>query len=245
MTDDIAFLPATRLLELYRAKELSPVAVMKETLARLERYEGALNAFVLYDPDSAMAAARESEARWRRGEPHGLLDGIPVALKDTVLTTGWPRLVGSRTIDPNQEWTRGFARRGAIARCRRAVLRQDHYAGIRLEGGDGLAALRHYPQPLGPRAHPRRQQRRQRRRGAGRHLSAGGRHRRRRLDPHPGRVLRDFRAEADLRPGRGLSALGLWRRRACRADDANRRRRRADARRDQGAGFARLVQPAR
>ena len=47
MADDIAFLPATRLLELYRAKELSPVAVIGETVARLERYEGALNAFVL------------------------------------------------------------------------------------------------------------------------------------------------------------------------------------------------------
>src|SRR5215213_385280 len=104
MADDIAFLPATRLLELYRAKELSPVAVMRETLARLERYEGALNAFVLYDPESAISAARESEARWQRGEPKGLLDGIPVALKDTLLTTGWPRLVGSRTIDPNQQW---------------------------------------------------------------------------------------------------------------------------------------------
>ena len=117
MTDDIAFLPATRLLELYRAKELSPVAVMKETLARLERYEGALNAFVLYDPDSAMAAARNSEARWRRGEPRGLLDGIPVALKDTVLTTGWPRLVGSRTIPPDQPWTEDSP---AVARLRNA-----------------------------------------------------------------------------------------------------------------------------
>ncbi|MGD9614172.1 MAG: amidase [Alphaproteobacteria bacterium] len=115
MTDDIAFLPATRLLELYRAKELSPVAVMAETLARLERYEGALNAFVLYDPDSAMAAARESEARWQRGAPKGPLDGVPVALKDTLLTTGWPRRVGSRTIDPNQEWREDSP---AVARLR-------------------------------------------------------------------------------------------------------------------------------
>ena len=102
MADDIAFLPATRLLELYRAKELSPVSVMADTLARLERYESALNAFVLYDPDSALAASRESEARWHRGEPRGLLDGIPVALKDTLLTRGWPRLVGSRTISPHR-----------------------------------------------------------------------------------------------------------------------------------------------
>ena len=104
MADDIAFLSATRLLELYRTKQLSPVAVMQETLRRLESYEGALNAFVLYDPDSALAGARASEARWQKGEPHGLLDGIPLAIKDTQLTRGWPRLVGSRTIDPNQAW---------------------------------------------------------------------------------------------------------------------------------------------
>jgi aspartyl-tRNA(Asn)/glutamyl-tRNA(Gln) amidotransferase subunit A len=105
VAEDIAFLPATRLIELYRSKELTPVAVMQETLRRLERYDGALNAFVLYDPDSALRAARESEARWHRGEPRGLLDGIPIALKDTLLTTGWPRLIGSRTIDPNQTWS--------------------------------------------------------------------------------------------------------------------------------------------
>lgn len=104
MAENIAFLPATRLLELYRSKELSPIAVLSETLARLERYEGALNAFVLYDPDSAMAAARASEARWQKGEPQGLLDGVPLAIKDTQLTRGWPRLVGSKTIDPNQAW---------------------------------------------------------------------------------------------------------------------------------------------
>src|SRR4051794_328722 len=117
MADDIAFLPATRLLELYRARDLSPVAVMEETLRRLEAYEGALNAFVLYDPDSAMKAARASEARWHRGEPRGLLDGIPVALKDTLLTTGWPRLVGSRTISPDQPWTEDSP---AVARLREA-----------------------------------------------------------------------------------------------------------------------------
>jgi aspartyl-tRNA(Asn)/glutamyl-tRNA(Gln) amidotransferase subunit A len=104
MTDELAFLSAARLVELYRAKELSPVDVIQTTLRRLETYEGAVNAFVLYDPESALAAARKSEARWRKGEPIGLLDGVPVAIKDTQLTRGWPRLVGSRTIDPNQPW---------------------------------------------------------------------------------------------------------------------------------------------
>jgi aspartyl-tRNA(Asn)/glutamyl-tRNA(Gln) amidotransferase subunit A len=104
MTDHIAFLSATELLARYRAKTLSPVEVLQETLRRLERYEAALNAFVLYDPDSAMAAARGSEARWQKGAPQGLLDGVPLAIKDTQLTRGWPRLAGSKTIDPNQSW---------------------------------------------------------------------------------------------------------------------------------------------
>jgi aspartyl-tRNA(Asn)/glutamyl-tRNA(Gln) amidotransferase subunit A len=104
MTDSTAFLPATELLKLYRAKKLSPVAVVEETLRRLETYESALNAFVLYDPETALAGARASEVRWNKGEPQGLLDGVPVAIKDTQLTRGWPRLVGSKTIDPNQQW---------------------------------------------------------------------------------------------------------------------------------------------
>jgi aspartyl-tRNA(Asn)/glutamyl-tRNA(Gln) amidotransferase subunit A len=104
MAEDLAFLSATHLLALYRTKDLSPAEVTGETLRRLERYEGALNAFVLYDPEEAMTQARASEARWQKGEPEGLLDGVPVAIKDTVLTRGWPRLLGSRTIDPNQQW---------------------------------------------------------------------------------------------------------------------------------------------
>src|SRR5277367_17444 len=104
MADDIAFMPATRLLALYRSRQLSPVEVIEHTLRRLESYESAINAFVLYDPETALAMARTSEARWQKGEPKGLLDGVPVALKDTLLTRGWPRLLGSRTIDPNQAW---------------------------------------------------------------------------------------------------------------------------------------------
>ncbi|HZU89998.1 MAG TPA: amidase family protein, partial [Stellaceae bacterium] len=100
MADDIAFLPACELLTLYRSRKLSPVEVIGETLRRLETYEAAVNAFVLYDPQTALAMARASEARWAKGEPLGLLDGVPVALKDTVEALGWPRLAGSRTLAP-------------------------------------------------------------------------------------------------------------------------------------------------
>jgi aspartyl-tRNA(Asn)/glutamyl-tRNA(Gln) amidotransferase subunit A len=104
MTEDIGYLPATEMLRLYRSRKLSPVEVMAESLRRLEQFEGAINAFVLYDPETGLKMARASEARWQKGEPQGLLDGVPVALKDTVLAKGWPRLAGSRTVDPDQQW---------------------------------------------------------------------------------------------------------------------------------------------
>jgi len=104
MADDIAFLPATELVKRYRDKTLSPVEVIDTVLSRLERFEGAVNAFVLYDPDTARRMARESEARWMKGTPQGVIDGVPVAIKDTQLTMGWPRRVGSKTIDANQAW---------------------------------------------------------------------------------------------------------------------------------------------
>jgi aspartyl-tRNA(Asn)/glutamyl-tRNA(Gln) amidotransferase subunit A len=117
MQKEIAFLSATELLKRYRDKSLSPVTVVEATLRRLEAFESAVNAFVLYDPETALKSARESEARWQRGAPAGLLDGVPVALKDTLLTRGWPRLVGSRTIDPEQEWREDSP---AVARLRTA-----------------------------------------------------------------------------------------------------------------------------
>ena len=77
MTDDVAFMPATRLLALYRNRQLSPVEVIDQTLRRLETYESAINAFVLYDPEIALSMARASEARWHKGEPQGLLEVGP------------------------------------------------------------------------------------------------------------------------------------------------------------------------
>ena len=84
--------------------ELSPVEVARAALDRIERYDGELNAFCLVDPDSALADARASEARWRSGTALGPVDGVPTAIKDLLLTRGWPTLRGSRTVSPDQPW---------------------------------------------------------------------------------------------------------------------------------------------
>ena len=59
---------------------------------------------MLFRSEGALAAAAESEERWRLGVPCGRLDGVPVSIKDILLTKGWPTLRGSKATDPNQDW---------------------------------------------------------------------------------------------------------------------------------------------
>ncbi len=104
MTDELCYMSAHELLEAYRAKNLSPVTVTEAVLNRIETHNNALNCFCLVDAESALAQAQASEVRWLKDEPMGLLDGVPVSVKDLVLAKGWPTLKGSRTTDPNQAW---------------------------------------------------------------------------------------------------------------------------------------------
>ncbi|QBI56578.1 amidase [Streptomonospora litoralis] len=102
--DSPARLSATELLDRYARGELSPVEATDAVLERIDRDNPALNAFCLVKPDEARAAARESQERWRRGEPIGRLDGVPTSIKDIMFTRGWPTLRGSLTTDQNQTW---------------------------------------------------------------------------------------------------------------------------------------------
>ena len=95
---------AGTLLQLFRSGAASPLEATREVLARIERLNPQLNAFCLVDGEAALQSARESEARWRRGAPMGPLDGVPVSIKDLILTRGWPTRRGSRTVDVAQPW---------------------------------------------------------------------------------------------------------------------------------------------
>jgi aspartyl-tRNA(Asn)/glutamyl-tRNA(Gln) amidotransferase subunit A len=95
---------ATELLAAYRTGELSPIEATETALQRINRHDPQVNAFCLVDADAALGAAKESEERWRRGEPGGVLDGAPISVKDILLTRGWPTLRGSRTVDAIGPW---------------------------------------------------------------------------------------------------------------------------------------------
>ncbi len=91
-------LSAAELAAAYRKKTLSPVEATEAALARIEACDRTLNAMYLVLADRALDQARESEARFRRGEPLSPLDGVPVTIKDNVATAGTPTPIGTRAL---------------------------------------------------------------------------------------------------------------------------------------------------
>lgn len=95
---------AVELVNAFRAGELSPVEATNAVLDRIEERDGELNAFCLVDREAALAQARASEQRWHSGYSKGLLDGVPISIKDMFLTRGWPTLRGSKAVRADQPW---------------------------------------------------------------------------------------------------------------------------------------------
>jgi len=95
MTNAPHLLPASALLQAYRARSLSPLEVMRALLEHVQRWEPHIRATYLLRPEAALAQAKDSEARWLRGQPLGALDGVPATLKDNIATRGDPTPLGT------------------------------------------------------------------------------------------------------------------------------------------------------
>src|SRR5271155_6092464 len=103
--NDVAYLSAVSLLDLYRRRVLSPVEATRLIIDRVDALQPRINAFCVVDRDGALAAAGASEERWLRGEPVGRLDGVPATIKDLILMRGFPTLRGSRLVERDQDWS--------------------------------------------------------------------------------------------------------------------------------------------
>src|SRR5712692_1580367 len=114
---DVAYASAVALGEHYRTGALSPVEVARLSFERLDALQPKINAFCVVDRDGAMAAARASEARWRRGEAKGPLDGLPATIKDLMPMRGFPTLRGSLLVERDQDWSEDAP---SVARLREA-----------------------------------------------------------------------------------------------------------------------------
>lgn len=74
--------------ELIKAKKVSPVAITKACLERIERFNPRLNAFITVTAESALAEAAIADKEIREGKWRGPLHGIPVSYKDNIDTAG-------------------------------------------------------------------------------------------------------------------------------------------------------------
>ena len=102
---DLTRLSAQELVAGYADGSISPVEATTAALDAIERLDGEVHAFVLVSPDTALTQAKESEVRWRSGEPLGPGDGVPTSIKDIFLTRDWPTLRGTNLIDSTGPWT--------------------------------------------------------------------------------------------------------------------------------------------
>ncbi|RYY86588.1 MAG: amidase, partial [Comamonadaceae bacterium] len=99
MTSPLHELSAPALVDLYRQREVSPVEVARSVLGHVERWEQHAQALWLLQPELVLEQARASEARWLRGEPLGLIDGVPVTVKENIATRGDPLPLGTAAVE--------------------------------------------------------------------------------------------------------------------------------------------------
>jgi aspartyl-tRNA(Asn)/glutamyl-tRNA(Gln) amidotransferase subunit A len=93
---ELCYRPATELAQDIATKRLSPVEIVDAFLARIERLNPTLNAYCTVTADQARAAARRAEEAVMRGAALGPLHGVPVSIKDLILTQGVRTTRGSK-----------------------------------------------------------------------------------------------------------------------------------------------------
>jgi aspartyl-tRNA(Asn)/glutamyl-tRNA(Gln) amidotransferase subunit A len=87
MKNEIIYADATKLAELIKSREISPIEVVKAHLEQIENQNAKINAVVITNKD-ALEAAKRAEAIVMRGETLGPLHGVPFTVKDSIDTAG-------------------------------------------------------------------------------------------------------------------------------------------------------------
>jgi Asp-tRNA(Asn)/Glu-tRNA(Gln) amidotransferase A subunit family amidase len=104
---ELAFTPASELIEQIRRRALSPVELTEAVLARAEQLQPRLFAFMTLDAEGALAAARTAEAAVMRGDDLGALHGLPISIKDLEQTAGLRTTSGSKFFEHHVPTTDG------------------------------------------------------------------------------------------------------------------------------------------
>ncbi len=92
-------LSALDLSNSYAKGELSPVEVARAILEHINACEPTLNAIYLLHAGSALQQAQAAESRWQKQLPLSALDGVPITLKENIVTKGDPAPIGTAAAD--------------------------------------------------------------------------------------------------------------------------------------------------
>ena len=98
---ELAFLTVAEAAELLRTRKLSPVEYTQALIARVEKHDPHINAFLRFTPEIALDDARRAEAEIMRGGWRGPLHGVPYALKDIIDYAGLPTTAHSKIMEHN------------------------------------------------------------------------------------------------------------------------------------------------
>ena len=92
---DLHYLSATQVLRAYNSGELSPVEVFDAVSARADEVEPVINSLIERDPEVSRAQAVAAQERYAKGAPAGVLDGLPVVMKEEQPIAGRAMLLGT------------------------------------------------------------------------------------------------------------------------------------------------------
>ncbi len=91
---DLRALGIAELAEGYGRRRCDPVTVVDAYLAAIEAEDDALRSFITVAGETAQKEANESRKRWEENRPLGMLDGVPIAIKDNIDVAGLPCTAG-------------------------------------------------------------------------------------------------------------------------------------------------------
>src|SRR6476646_12203738 len=90
---------AADLLRELESRKVSSVELTRAYLDQIEKHDAKIKAFLLVDPDAALARAKEIDDRRAAGKSVGKLGGLPVAIKDVICTKGQKTTCGSKMLE--------------------------------------------------------------------------------------------------------------------------------------------------